>query len=754
MKRIFCLLLSFAMIFSLGITSAFATEFTDVSNTEHEIAIQTLADLNVINGYQDGTFKPDQQVSRAEMAALLVRALGYGNMASNLTTTAFTDVPKENWASGYIAFANGIGLIAGYGNGKYGPSDPVTYDQVITMVVRALGYTEETLKGGYPMGYIYKAAQLDILDNVKTGNIPAPRGTIAQILYNALNTEIVEVTTSPVLGVVNIKTNTNDTMLKRLGASTTKAVLTYTDATKINLIDKIGEYCEIYKDQKGNVIAASSLADTITGEVKSGKFVVGDTSYTIKSTAYADAMTFVNGAKTDVELTSGNINNYTVLNCEISGNYITKIYSASKWVGVTVQATKSTVENLKKNKINSYTFDTTNKDEINVNSFILNGVSSVEDIVAGDIITIYTYNNNSSNDIIRLDVASDIISGVVNRIKSGTNTTYTINGHDYELATDVSPLVIGVEYKCYLDYTGKVFKYERLTSAAKNIGVFVASSEETAFENAKIGYYTFNKTSGTTVSELTCDIPSGVVEGTMFTYTTDKYGAINEITKAISGTDSTLNGSIMIIDDDYYRIAKDAKVFTYADGTIGTSTLDKVDKKTALGRIQFIVDSDDTIVAIMIGAIHADAETGTGYCVINDISTVATDKGSVREINGYVDGVKTVFNTVSTSTIETADAHTLYKMGYSGSDVKTLKTVTPTAIATNIVTKDGEFIKGEEGIWNVLSETAIIYEYDADEQTYTLTSHIPYGVTVYLYDISTSADSIYDVVIWTETVED
>lgn len=102
----------------------------------------------------------------------------------------FPDVPAGSWYETYVYKLNGKGIITGYGNGKFGPADNIIAAQVITMVVRALGY--DNLK--YYQGYIEKAQELGL---VKDGEFPdkasleAPinRGQIARIIVRALKNE-------------------------------------------------------------------------------------------------------------------------------------------------------------------------------------------------------------------------------------------------------------------------------------------------------------------------------------------------------------------------------------------------------------------------------------------------------------------------------------------------------------------------------------------------------------------------------------
>lgn len=116
--------------------------FTDTTNHWAANAISTLASRGIITGYPDGTFKPDNPVSRAEIVKMLVLATG---LQSSEGRTTFTDeIPA--WAAPYIAVAVDHGLIAGYEDGTFRSDEPLTREQLAVLVARVLGGGE--LQGG------------------------------------------------------------------------------------------------------------------------------------------------------------------------------------------------------------------------------------------------------------------------------------------------------------------------------------------------------------------------------------------------------------------------------------------------------------------------------------------------------------------------------------------------------------------------------------------------------------------------------
>jgi len=188
MKKVLSLVLVLTLVLG-SFSFAFAAAPSDVVGTEYEEAVDRLIQLGVLTGYEDGSFKPEEQITRAQFAAIVVRVKGLEAAAQAAKgTTAFSDVAAGSWASGYINIASKMGFVKGMGDGTFAPNSPVTYEQAVTMVMRALGYEEAAnARGGYPYGYLIVANENGLLDSVRgTQGAPAPRGLVAQLVDNAL----------------------------------------------------------------------------------------------------------------------------------------------------------------------------------------------------------------------------------------------------------------------------------------------------------------------------------------------------------------------------------------------------------------------------------------------------------------------------------------------------------------------------------------------------------------------------------------
>ena len=166
--------------------------FTDSADIKVDTeVVDTLVSLGVVNGYDDGSFKPNGTVTRAEMAKMIY-VLRTGNSdasAYNDDKTSFTDI-GSHWARGYIKYCQSLGIIAGKSNTKFCPNDKVTAQEAAKMLLVTLGY-DATKAGLTGAGWASKTNALadenGLLKDVTTSFTAAcPRQYAAQLIYNAI----------------------------------------------------------------------------------------------------------------------------------------------------------------------------------------------------------------------------------------------------------------------------------------------------------------------------------------------------------------------------------------------------------------------------------------------------------------------------------------------------------------------------------------------------------------------------------------
>ena len=196
LRRLLSLIIVLSMLLSFNMSVSQAAVFDDVPYThKYAEAINLLSGLGIITGYGNGDFKPEGTITRAEAATIIVRTLG---LDDNVTkgATMFSDVPASHWASGYINIAVENGIINGFPEGTFLPEDNVTYEQIVKMVVCAIGHDAKANElGGYPHGFIRAASDAKVTKGISgSGSTPAPRGLVAQLIYNALEVEMMDAT--------------------------------------------------------------------------------------------------------------------------------------------------------------------------------------------------------------------------------------------------------------------------------------------------------------------------------------------------------------------------------------------------------------------------------------------------------------------------------------------------------------------------------------------------------------------------------
>ncbi|WP_099190570.1 S-layer homology domain-containing protein [Tepidibacter mesophilus] len=181
---------------SMGAAFAAMPEMKEDTDKKVSEAVERLSAFGIVNGMDDGKYHEEMKVTREQFAKLLVETLGLGNAANAANgSTQFADVESSRWSSGYINVAVGQGLIKGYPDGTFKPAQEVSYAEAATMLVRALGYKDEYLPGSWPGNYVAKAAAVKITDDVKFSNVSgtADRGEVALLVDNTLDANVIKV---------------------------------------------------------------------------------------------------------------------------------------------------------------------------------------------------------------------------------------------------------------------------------------------------------------------------------------------------------------------------------------------------------------------------------------------------------------------------------------------------------------------------------------------------------------------------------
>ena len=145
MKKFLSLVLALTMMMSLVTINAGAKEFTDDEDQNYDEAIAVISEIGVVDGYPDGSFKPQGTLTRGAAAKIICNLILGPTTAGELhaDTAPYKDVPTSNTFSGYIAYCAKEGIISGYADGTFRPSAGLTGYAFMKMLLGALGYDAE-----------------------------------------------------------------------------------------------------------------------------------------------------------------------------------------------------------------------------------------------------------------------------------------------------------------------------------------------------------------------------------------------------------------------------------------------------------------------------------------------------------------------------------------------------------------------------------------------------------------------------------
>ncbi|MEE0866872.1 MAG: S-layer homology domain-containing protein [Clostridia bacterium] len=302
-------LLSIVLAVLLLHTSAFASFYDVAQNTEVGQAVQQLTKLGIISGYTDGSFHPNDKLTRAQMSRIAVAMLGENTAAQTRSgNSVFADVDQSHWANGYINYISELGIISGYPDGTFCADQVINYAQLLTILVRLLGYTGEDVAYKWPDGYINKAKALNITEEIEFSPYEeVTRGNAAYLIYNALsaeknsNSNISLMSKSSKEDIIIYGNSSVDASLAA-GTITTTGGSYKLSATSTIDTDDFGKLGTLYLDNEGKAIA-------FVPEKENAR------SITISSAAYnADTntveITFTENGNTKTESFNGNAGAY------------------------------------------------------------------------------------------------------------------------------------------------------------------------------------------------------------------------------------------------------------------------------------------------------------------------------------------------------------------------------------------------------------------------------------------------------------
>lgn len=156
---------------------------------QQEVA-QVINALDIMVGDGQGDMQLDRTVTRAEFITMAVKASPNGDQVGEASTSPYPDVPYTHWAAGFVEAGVSAGLITGYSDGTFRPSNQITLAESVTIVLQLLGYGGEDFSGAYPSPQmaLYRSLKLDRGLNAQNSGDVITRHDAMYLFYNMLST--------------------------------------------------------------------------------------------------------------------------------------------------------------------------------------------------------------------------------------------------------------------------------------------------------------------------------------------------------------------------------------------------------------------------------------------------------------------------------------------------------------------------------------------------------------------------------------
>ena len=486
MKRSLILLLILAMVCTLGVPAIAEDPFQPGIYGKE---VQILTDLGITTLNVDGAIN-DTAVTRAELVVLVVKAMGYSDVANGTYTEKFTDVPSSYWAFPYIMFAVQAGLFQGTSATTFEPDGPVEASEAICSMVNMINCTRlAEARGGYPVGYWTMAAERKLLNNTNLQmNTNISRDQLYILLYNTIQADMlvydgvgdglkfsiqegrtILTENHGIYYVEGIITADNETAFT--GAPATKAGsfrmgdMTFTSSTGLGQ-GKVGRKVTVYyKDPNMDYFEAVALYEEDNVEVTltpssitnfdyaNGVYEVEDGSKQTKFRIGKDYYLVYNGEAidgSDQTLMLPESGHITLIDNNGDGIYdVVFVYEYYNLIfGRYDQYT---------NELKDKLGDTEKNVDLDQYETITTNVEDFSSLADPSILTVYKSRGGTS---VRILHCAQMVQGEVSAVYEDSTMVYTINGNDYRASSapryQTDGVSVGQRYTFYLDTYGTV----------------------------------------------------------------------------------------------------------------------------------------------------------------------------------------------------------------------------------------------------------------------------------------------------------
>ena len=795
MKKLLALVLALVMTMSLVTISNAA--FKDADKISNKEAVDVMAAVGVLAGYDNGEFGATDTLTRAQ-ACKIIAYLDLGGKTADAikgSGTVFSDVAATAWYAGYVEYCAGAGYVAGIGGGKFDPNANVTGVQFAKMLLCALGYKAE-IEGytgsDYTIAIARDANKNDLFKGLSIAtSANLTREQAAQMAFNALKADVVEYQ-----GGTEVSTSDG-----------TKVVI---NATRYNIIDQndydgvdddLQQLCEkLYKsDLKVNKTTGTddfgAPANVWTWKTSTtiGKYASEPVATFTSSTKAADVAKALGNYTLNDGTNNKKVNNVTT----IASATISGVVYANSTTGTDLTVSSETLAKAIADETDNGKYVAVYADDDNKITNIVEityTVAKVNNVTTNKNGTSYTFNQSGLNGVDYTDGTDDTIKvngtiakgDYVTGVKVGTVSyiypTTSITGTQTSKTTDNKVTISGTQYKVgtgvtsfgtfnnsdkdavyYIDQYG--FVVATTSTAASSDYVYIIGV------NGKLSTTVDGQTPSVEARVLLADgtvkvvdvaiekvktasaplaVGDYVVKGTtlkVFTKgsTTDAAGVTALATTAIKGKTfgyslSSEKITLEVLADLPASGTAAAAETTYA-ATLSENVTKDTTKYTANGKT-VLADKNTKFVVY-----NADKKTATVYTGAANLPTAATGTGyAVLKTNSTANsnlGTASVIF-VSTATGYTADATDEYVY------------IDPTKYTTTLVDGETKYIytgtKADGSEWTSAAGDQItaneankgLYTYDENNKVNTtakaITTDTSIVNTYYLYDAALTVD--------------
>ena len=762
MKKLLALVL--ALVMSMSLVTISNAAFKDADKIEHTEAVEVMAAVGVLAGYDNGKFGANDTLTR-EQAAKIICYMLLGNVADKLgaTATGFSDVSDSRWSAPFIAYCASNGIVAGIGDGTFDPTGTLTGHAFGKMLLVALG-----IEGTYTGADWAVNVSVNLVDNKLTDGITGlvlssgiTREQAAQMAFNALFFS----KTTEKKDVYTIVAGTIDTAGQGIATVNGEKFDSFSEAYLVASNAKQGT--DTFTISKTNTeVKADSLADKVFKlSSADGTDAFGRPSKTYASTKKG---------LTDLDIEVVDEADYVIKGAIKNKDLYSKVgYKAAKdytWTNyvdgvnattVAAKPAKDSSDNFQNTANGTVAYVYVDSDDKTVTFSVVNTyigeVKKVTDAKDGDkrFVTLTNGKTFETEDFAKKDIVlytdskkvttspategiqsmalAEVVTGKLTKYTTGSSTVLTIGGTDYKVSakgsTSITDAKLDKEVSVYVDAQGFIMKDKSAADSTKSYVMVLANGAAKSnddYQNANVTKtvevygvneagevvtYKVSKIGGTAVNSQTANDTN--VINKLYTYETDDDGyyeltvadgdaVANKIANRDTqiGTD-ILNGSTQFIFVEQKASGKTVKSVTMKTGNSAIGNGIAANKA-------YVGAEDGVVKYVFVVDAYEDAASETSAVAYVDVSTgkKSTTKEDGKTTTIWTYDAYSVDGKISVTQKATAQlsADALYKLN----DDNTIGTVVTTT--TGVITKiEGSVVMIGSTALNVVDETKEIY---------------------------------------------